>query len=362
MRTSERRDLKRCPQRWEWAWVYGLKPLRDKNPLWFGSGVHIALAEWYQEGKKRGPHPAKTWLAYCEDEERFIPTDYEDDELKYADARDLGEEMLVNYVDEYGKDEHWNVISTEQTFRTLVPDPRLPSGIKLSTKTALLRYLGTFDGVYRDSETGELWLMEHKTAAAIMTHHLPLDDQAGSYCWVATKVLRKQGLIKKNEEIQGVMYNFLRKASKDTRPVNAAGLRCNKPKKEHYINQLGELVNPKMKLDEMEAVAQKNGVVVLGDPSERQPSALFERIPALRSAGDRRMMLKRIQDEAIYKEKLLDGTVPVFKNPNRDCSWDCSFYRMCILHESGEDWEEYRDAMYKKVDPYADHRDTRKSS
>lgn len=327
LRTSERRDFKRCPQRWAWAYLEGLAPLRDANPLWFGQGIHIALAEWYLQGKKRGPHPAETWEAFCADEQRYIPTQYEDDEKEFVDAKELGTSMMNEYVKLYGKDKRWNVIATEQTFRLLIADPRYkpePGG-KLK---ALVRYVGTFDGVYRDEATGEIFLMEHKTAAGIQTHHLPLDDQAGSYWYVATRVLRKQGLIGPRESIAGIMYNFMRKALPDDRPQN----------------ERGEFLN-------------KDGSV-----SKRQPPPYFLREPVWRSAGERKTMEGRVQDEAIIMQEMRDGRLPLIKNPTRDCNWDCSFYRMCLLHEAGSDFQEYKEAAYKERDPYGDHRQNRKSA
>ncbi len=328
LRTSERKDLKRCPQRWEWAWVDGLKSLRPKNPFWFGIGVHEALALWYLPGLKRGPHPAETWEKYCADEERFIPQDYEEDELKYVDARELGKSMLEGYVDLYGKDSRWQVIATEQTFQKLVIDPAQAMAKKVTEKNAIVRYLGTFDGVYRDKRDGTIWLMEHKTAKAINLKHLPLDDQAGSYWWVATLVLRMQKLIGPKEQIVGIMYNFLRKGMPDPRERNERGVYLNKD----------------------------------GTESKRQPPPLFHREPVWRSEEERLMMLHRIQDEGKHKINLLTGVTPVFKNTTMDCSWDCDFYRMCMLHEAGGDWEEFRDLAFTSRDPYSDHRANRKSA
>jgi len=49
LRTSERRSFKRCPQQWAWAWRQGLRPNGfTANALWFGSGIHLALAERYE--------------------------------------------------------------------------------------------------------------------------------------------------------------------------------------------------------------------------------------------------------------------------------------------------------------------------
>jgi hypothetical protein len=68
-------------------------------------------------------------------------------------------------------------------------------------------------------------------------------------------------------------------------------------------------------------------------------------------------MLNRIQAEGLRKETFESDRpmLPIVKNPTKDCSWDCEFYRMCQLHEAGEDWQEYRDAMFKEWNPYAEH-------
>lgn len=327
VRTSERSQFKFCPQAWKWGTLEGLAPVRDSNPLWFGQGIHIALAEWYQLGNKRGPHPSETWVEFCGDEERYIPTDYEENFAEFADARSLGVEMMNNYVNQYGRDDHWDVIATEQTFSQLVADPRvgrLPSG-KLK---ALVRYVGTFDGVYRDLRTNEIYLMEHKTAASISTGHLVLDDQAGSYWWAATKILRKQGLIGPREEIVGIMYNFMRKAFADDRPVNEKG---------ESLNQNGSV-------------------------SKRQPAPLFHREVVWRSSEQRATMERRIQAEALHMEAMRNGSLPIYKSPNRDCSWKCSFYKMCQMDEAGADVEEFKEAMFRYRDPYGDHRQNRKSA
>lgn len=315
IRTSERRDFRRCRQRWWWGWRDGLKTPWVANSLWFGEGVHIALAAWYLPGTERGPHPAGTFSDWVGDERRRIYTlpNVEIDETKIVDALDLGVAMLTNYVETYGEDSNMEFISIEQTFQIWVP--ALVDGIMDTL------YLGTFDGVYRDWQ-GRIWLIEHKTATAIQITHLPLDDQAGSYWAVATQVLREMGLIGAHEELEGIMYNFLRKAMPDTRQRNREGM---------YLNQDGSI-------------------------SKKQPSAYFHREPVFRFPRERATQFKRIADESLEMQMVRRGELPVTKNPTRDCPHDCSFFTMCQLQESGDDWEDYRDAIYKVEDPYADHR------
>lgn len=373
MRTSERGSLKSCAQQWYWSQVEGLAPVRAANPLWFGSAIHEGLASWYQKGLLRGPHPVETFDKFLEGERAMIVTN-DDQEAQYVDARNLGHDMLNRYVEFYGKDDTWDVIATEKTFRVNIARPaREMFGISIPAKAKWLRYVGTWDGVYRDLETGEIWLMEHKTAASIVIAHLPLDDQAGSYWALATIVLRKSGILGPKEEIAGIMYNFLRKAPHDNRPQDADGQYTNLPKKEHYVRQLfdhfgtsgadeGEMASweadlSKMTLATLQETAQVQGLRVLGEPSKSQPPAYFERFPVYRSKGERTNMIRRIQDEAFFAEGYRSGDLPVTKAPDKQrCRW-CPFERMCQLDESGDQYavEEFKESQFVVRNPYADH-------
>lgn len=356
IRASERTTLKRCPQKWYWRYVDHLVPIRDANPLWFGGAVHVALAEWYQPGLKRGPHPAETFDDALEGDRSFLVTN-EEEEMEYANARTLGIDMLERYVEHYGNDDSWDVIATEQQYQVWIPHPR-------KKVARWLRHVGTFDGVYRDLVTEEILLMEHKTAAGIDPNHLGLDDQAGTYWAVANSKLRKSGVLKQGESIAGINYNFLRKAMRDTRPQDENGQYRNKAQKVHYVEALtgvddwSEDELKKMKIDELDSIAAANYVVVLGEVSKSQPPAYFERWPVYRNANERRTMIARIQAEATYAERWRAGdpNFPLFKTPTRDCRWQCAFNRMCELHEQGDDgWEDFRDAMFNRADPYEDH-------
>jgi hypothetical protein len=70
------------------------------------------------------------------------------------------------------------------------------------------------------------------------------------------------------------------------------------------------------------------------------------------------MQILRLQNEMKAMDRLRSGKAQPLKNPTRDCQWDCPHYQMCLLHEEGADWEDYREAAYKVQDPYADHRKT----
>lgn len=319
LRTSERTTFKRCPQRWFWSYRQGLTPKGPINDnLWFGTGIHYALAEWYcGPGARRGPHPAETWQIWVKDELRYLRTAVSENwrEDKYIEAGKLGTGLLEAYVDNYGRDESWDIIAPETTFQIDIPSA--------TGNRTLVTYVGTFDLVYRDLADGKIKLGEHKTAKAISINHLPLDDQAGSYWAIASQTLSHSGAIRKGELIDCITYNFMRKALPDKRETNAEGKRLN-----------------------------KNGTI-----SKVQPAPLFQREEVYRSPRERANQINRIANEVRWMNIIRDGKAPPYKTPTRDCSWDCSFHDMCLIHErGGDDWKEYQRAMFSRQDPYADHR------
>lgn len=370
LRTSERATFKRCPLAWDWYWNQGWrKPGAAPNALWFGTGIHLAFADWYLPGTKRGIDPRETWEKYCKDEIRAIKVSKADlaggDDLQeWTDALELGHHVLGHYLETYGHDESWEVIAREQTFGVKIPHPRIKG-------RAITDLRGTFDGAYRDLLDGRIKLMEHKTAATIRTGHLTLDDQGGTYCTVSTFSLRKQGLIGPKEIVEGTTYNFLRKAYKDERPVNEQGLYTNLPKKAHYVEAiwgsknielqtalLGRTVRQieKLTIPQLEAVAKKYGLTVLGDVSKTQALPYFDRPFIERTRREQVGTIKRIGAEALAMERFRSGEQPMYKTPRYDCEKFCDFFSVCEVHEAGGDYQDLLEQLYVKEDPYADHR------
>ena len=368
IRTSERAAVKRCPWAWWQRWRRGLVPIgRMSDALWFGTGVHLALAKWYcGPGFKRGPVPAETFAAWSAGEIRYIKSSntlgtgaVSYIEEKLVPAQQLGAVLLDRYVDHYGYDDDWDVIDPERSGQVDIMDPDWPDKL-------LAIYAWTWDLLYRSATTGRIWLGEHKTAKSIRLDYLPLDDQAGAYWAMAGPYLRNEGLIGKRERIAGITYNFLRKSLPDDRPRNADGHYCNKPVKADYIKafeasylspeQLAhEGISHDSKLADLARWADINGIPVYGEVSKIQPKPLFVREEVTRTAQERATQIARIQQDARFMAALRDGTVPIFKTTTKDCPF-CDYFDMCLLDESGNDADEYRRAMYRVEDPYKDHR------
>lgn len=354
--TSERAALKRCPQRWWWEYRDGLRKTEVAQPLWFGIGVHLALAHYYGNvGYKRKMDFIEVWDDYCDNDEisrmlKAAPDGFSEDE-SWVDAKNLGREMLKGYHATYGGDPDWDVINTEEPFEIGIPDPRNPAD-------DIVIFNSTFDGVYRSKRDRKVRLMEHKTAKAITTDHLPMDDQGGSYWAVASIVLRHKGILTAKQSIDGITYNFLRKGLPDTRPKDAEGYATNKPIKKHYIDALqakGIHADDKMSLPRLIEEAEVARIKVLGDRSLQQQAPLFQRENMNRIARERQQQVDRIANEALLMEQYRSGSLPITKSVTRDCPW-CPFFNMCMLHEQGSDWLEFRNATYRRMDPYDRYR------
>lgn len=319
LRTSERKSFRACPQAWWWRYRENLVPVgRPAAPLWFGTGVHYALAEWYKPGLRRGVRPATTFARWLDaeriEDEPIVAGQDATGQSVYEDARILGVHMLKNYVDLYQKDQDKETLAIEQPFQVDITDER---------GRYLVTLVGTFDGVYYDNIDGQIYLWEHKTANKIGTAFLALDDQAGSYFAVASTVLRANGMLSKDERINGILYNYLRKAKPDDRPQNELG---------HYLN--------------------KNGSVSL-----RQPKSAFHREVIERNEGEVQSQLRRVADDARWMRAVETGRAPLIKNTNFNCPY-CPFFDMCILDEKGNQRavKTLKKTAYIQIDPYVDHR------
>lgn len=331
VRTSERNDHAQCPQKWEWGWLDGLRSVREPTWAVFGTAWHKAMETYYPVGRKRGNvlDACDTFLEALDDQGRKIGVDMEELEeveilkqedkgkkVKLIPARELGPEMMHAYAKHYEGDRDWEVIHTEQTFQIDVPDPRDKSRV-------LLVLAGTWDALMWHIPTRTYRIWDHKSAKTIPSWgYLDLDNQAGTYPWVAKEVLVHKGILTKKDRIHGILFNYAKKAPPDPRPTNAAGEALNKD----------------------------------GSVSKMQPAKRFERYYSPRTPQQIVSQARRVQKQGIVMEMMQNGELPIYKTPTRDCE-RCAFFDMCTLEEQGDDWEFYRDEMFKKRDPYRDHRE-----
>jgi hypothetical protein len=230
-----------------------------------------------------------------------------DDE--WEEAGEIGVYILEQYVTKYGDDDNLDIIAPEHFAYVRLKDS---GGVPFY-------YVMRFDAVSIFVNSGETGLVEHKTGSEDKKQGLPLDEQAGTYYAFGQWWLEKNGVLEPGHDLDMILYNFLRKAKPDNREQNEKG---------EYLNLDGKV-------------------------SKRQPAPMFERIPVYRDEDDRRRIVTRIKQEAWEIRQVREGKLPIYKNPIAErCYWDCDFFDMCELHETGSDWRGFAEQAFTRSDLY----------
>jgi len=319
VRSHECIDYKRCMKKWFWRWRLGLYPKhRDYGALDLGTWVHEALALWYgpiDGGTRHDVSLAELFVNIAESAITWAATDgVSQEQLDQAEElMMLGRAMLGAYQKHYRND-GFEPIQAEIPLEFVISDA---DGEPIATYKLKPDLLGRFHN--------GIWLVEHKTAKAIRTEHLVIDDQARPYGAMAEVALLKAGILKRGERLQGIMYNYLRKGLPDERARDAKGLALN-----------------------------KNGTV-----SKRQSAPLFKRHPVPLTNKAKVATLKRKRMEVVeitlVAQALREGRLDprwLQKTPHWSCPKTCDFFAICALEEEGADITDMQRQMYARRNPY----------
>lgn len=393
---SDRASFKRCRRYWDWsspakqnlmvrADVYGVN-----TNLWFGTGIHYALEEFYRPGFRRDPVEAwKTWfdvqwrggvvtadwldLVYDlkptpvrGKEQNGLPwigdgtmtvtdtTLYQvkglvdilpDPNTEEFDALfELGIGMMEFYKSYAAKNDGFEVVAVEHTFSIPVWDYENDCILKaLDTREQSPNYgkmlevhaRGRMDDIIQ-KPTGKLGIMDHKTAKSIAEDYfekLETDQQCLSYLYAAQIEADYYDLPHKGEQFEDLLYNVLRKAAPRPPSELASGM--------FSINRADESTT----IELLEAWIEKN---LPGVPLNEKQVAYVNYV---RERGDEQFIIRksvrRNQHEIasagyeLYLEAMdmLDNP-RIYKNMSNDylCQ-KCQFRVPCIAKDSGADWQ-----------------------
>lgn len=307
VRNSERSQWLRCRQSHHWAYTERLKPKIEAPALRFGTLIHKALEARYPIGIKRGPLPHITFSkVYNEQLKTMMEFGFTDSEGEWEDAHELGVIMMKGYVEEYGKDQDYEVLATERIFKTKV----------VLADKSVVYLVGTMDGVWKNKNNSRLLIQDYKTTKDDPTKngHLTLDEQATMYMSFGVADLVAAGFLKGYPS--HMMYTFMKKQRPDERKQNDQGL---------YLNQDGSV-------------------------SKNQGTKLFHRETVYRDKA------QRLKFRARAKTQLLEmQTAPVYKNPGKFTCGGCGYRDMCEMEETGADIDLMKKIAYTDWDPYDAH-------
>jgi len=175
---------------------------------------------------------------------------------------------------------------------------------------------------------GEYWITDYKFYKSFSQGALDMDPQMSAYIWGAQTIFPKP--------IAGAIYHEFRKAIPKEPKILASG-KLSHSTKQGTTHRMYR-----------EALVHMYGQA---DKAPRQNLLCLNELAAMESA-DRDPFIKRTmtrrnlaQMQAEGTKILMEGTdmcnpdLPLYPNPTRDCSWDCSLQDICLMIDRDDNWE-----------------------
>jgi len=339
VRTTERRTFKRCRRKWQYSYVEGLEPIRRSSPLWVGTAVHNGLEAYYLQ---HPPDPARAMEAinrfFFMERQRlgYNQMDGADRDAFNEDA-ELALGMLNHYLKWAPKYDDFEVVETE--FYAEVP---LAKGIRLTLRA---------DGLLID-KSNDAWLFEHKTTAQIDQEAawLELDDQASTYTWMFGQLAEGKGWVLRDgklvpiaqvgppPQIRGMLYNFLLKQVPHEPIVNKDGTLSVASKN---LTCTAEDYEAAFKGSPGQGDAKYEDFI-----QKLRAKKWFHRLKVYRSSAEMDRFMPAVEAEISEMEEARARPILAYRNPTKDCQWDCAFMVMCKGELEGLDMEAEREEKF----------------
>ena len=339
IRASERRAFKRCRRRWWYGYIEGLQPKRRESRLWVGTAVHKALEGYYSQIPPKVEVALEVMERFSFMERQRLDYNGMDEENRRQFNEDIGLAfgMAAHYFKWAAKNDDFEVVETE-----------FYAEVELSKTTRLTLRA---DGLAVDREGGA-WVLEHKTTTQIDQDAawLELDDQATTYTWMFNELANGNGWILRDEklvpiaqiglppQIRGMLYNFLLKQVPHDPIRNQDGMLSIASK------------NLTCTVEDYEAAFE-------GDPGQAdakyqefiqrlRAKKWFHRLRVYRGEEEMKAFVPAIQAEIDEMENVRKNPILAYRNPTRDCSWDCPYFVVCKGDLEGLDMAVERDESF----------------
>ncbi len=376
---SDRGTFKQCRRRWDWSSPSRLN-LRAKAsvmgvnvPLWFGTGIHYALEQYYSPVLQRDPEEAflywydLTWKGGTVTESE-LELSYDSDPIpiKNPDTlqvtwrvrglqevlpdpnkeefelhRELGIKMMQFYKMYAQANDNFAVIMVEHTFSIPLGfdavDPR-------DGKTKQVHARGKMDAVVQDLETGQYGLIDHKTASSIGEDYfekLNKDDQVTTYLWAAEQEAKLHDLPYKTADF--LIYQAIRKAYPKPPSITKNGFPSIDRSKESTTAGMFKHACEHLGLNDWLSSNEKVKAYYqyLQDVGDDQ---FIVRTPVHRNKFEKMACGRHIFMEA--QDMLNEPSI----YPNPTGNWSClkcTFRAPCLSKDDGSDWESLIDNNYE---------------
>lgn len=330
IRTSDRMSFRNCRRRWAWTshLQQNREPLQKVSPLWYGSGIHFALEDFF--GWKRYEHPEHAFEAYVKATYRHTPNGLPDTwkeelELGIATLRYFrlawlrNRDPLKTYV-------HEGVPQVEVNFLIDVPFDLKRFGWNELYDRVL--YAGTIDRVIVDHHD-RLWLVDYKTAKNVKLSHFENDSQITSYTWAAQKLY--------NRPVEGLIYwQFSKDKPKAPRTLlNGTISTAKNQSTSRFLYKLA-LIRAYGSVAKSPASNQEH-LNYLAETEGEEHDRYIRRDWISKNAHSQAAEGEKILLEI---EEMLNPDLSLYPNPTFLCPSFCPFYEPCLSMDDGSDWSQ----------------------
>lgn len=319
---TERSLFKECRRHWKYQYRDHLYPAQEsRGALWFGRGLHFALAEFY-----RGNDPyagLDEWMS-----RKFTPSElaemWPDERAQLDETLGLIRSILDGYIPWAAlNDTEWEIVDVERSYRVRVPG-------------TYCYLVGTLDLVIRNRVTRKLWVVDHKSTSQGFAdpYVLELDDQMTAYLWLLWQTY--------GELPAGAIYNQFRKKKPAEPYLVKDGSRLSKDKS---IDTTYEMYLAAIEQHGFD-VADYSDILV-----QLRNNEFYKRELIARNKNELVNFTSQLQLEL---RELTSKSVPIYPHATRDCSWGCSFRILCKAENEGGDVDSLKQANYIIVDGRVD--------
>lgn len=393
---SDRGSFKRCREYWNWssparqnlmvrADVHGIN-----IPMFFGTGIHYALQSHYTPELRRDPVESfKTWfdvqwrggivttewldLVYDLEPQPVQYKTHDSDEIvlemyqvrgledilpdpnheEFDELFVIGIEMMKFYKEYAAVHDDFEPIVAEHDFSVPIWDYENDCIMKRVDvreespnygKELEVHARGRQDVIKQNVATGRMGIIDHKTTARIdedLYIKLETDEQCTTYLWAAQIEAQYYDLPHKNEPLEEVLFNVLRKAYPKPPTLLKDGYSFS-------VNRQSESTTYDMLMAYIDSLGEKTKWLW---PSGFSPTQT-EYIKYLRDVGDEQFIIRkhvkrnqhqlRNMGERIYMEAcdMLDDP-RIYNNLRNDYTCiNCQFRAPCLAKMSNDDWEQ----------------------
>lgn len=197
---SELDTFRQCPLKHHLAYrMRYTKPPRDDGPLAKGKLYHTVMEGHFRAIKEIQDKIGGAGRIPEQDHKKVLDAIRKNVVLPllidpktadpFSEVHDLILWMYDGYVAKWGINPEWRIVAIEHQIVTPLRDQR--------GRRSRYHLKAKLDLIVRDRETGQLWVVDHKSGANLPTQmDLEIDDQFGLYTWAMREMGRKiQGTI-----------------------------------------------------------------------------------------------------------------------------------------------------------------------